>query len=537
VAGIPSYPGVLRSHKAYFSRYREKGGFQHGLLMLRNILSNWASLAFLGLLSFLLTPFMIHHLGDLDYGIFVLAFSMASYWELLDVGIRSTLQRFIGRMRGLGDRQGLNATFSTALALTIGIGALVVMVAAVLSELMPGFFRLHGWEANRFRWLVVLLGLNTGFGLPAFLFNAYLGGLERFDLLNAVQVGRQVLRAVLIIVVLLLGYGVLAVGGVTLVSQLVLLPINWRLIRWVDPGLQISWSRVSRGHARELLGFSFWTLFNNAGQVLRDGTDSIVIGRVLGAAFITPFSVASRLIDYFRPMIIAITGPLMPRVSRLQGSGRSEEVKTVYLRLTRLTALVSLLVGSILLLDGRLLLRLWVGAKYVSSYGLLVWLTVGAVVSLAQYGTLQLLMGLGRHRAYGLWTLLEGLANLGLSIVWAHWYGLVGVALGTAVPLLVVKLTLQPWYTMRVLGMPLREYFSKALARPVVTCGIFFGVAMWAGGIAAQGTLFDFLLRVAWQVSLFVFLTLLIGIEASDRKLVKDAVRQGLQSRAHSVPL
>ncbi len=494
--------------------------------MLRGILSNWFGDLILGLISFLLTPFMVHRLGDLDYGVYVLTFSVVFYSGLLELGIRGTLQRFTGLHRGAGDRRAQSATLSTALVLTGLVGSLIIFLSLTLSPFLPVFFHVTGREGSRFRWLIVLLGLNLGFGLPAFLLSAYLNGLERFDFANAVQVARQVLRALLIVVVLLLGYGVLAVGTAILASQLASIPLGWWLIRKADPEVRLSWHLVSRRLARQLLTFSFWTMLNNAGQLLRDSTDSIVIGRVLGAALITPYNVAARLIGYFRPIIITMSGPLLPRVSKLEGSGRLDLVAGLYFRMTRLTAIVTLFGSSLLLLDGRLILRLWVGGQYVSSYSVLVWLTVGALVSLAQYSTLQLLTGLGRHRPYGLWTFAEGLLNLVLSVVWARRYGIVGVAMGTAVPLLLVKLTLQPWYTMRVLRQPLRKYFEKALARPVLASSLFLVLAWRWGGIPSQGTLVSFLWRAAWQSALFGLLVVLVGIHESDRRLAFEAVRR-----------
>lgn len=489
--------------------------------MFRSVLSNWVALIILGLISFLMMPFMIHRLGDFEFGIYTLAFSVVGYTGLLELGIRSTLQRFVGRLLGMSDRYSLNSVFSTAMTLTVVIGGLIIILSLALCRILPLFFKLSGMQGAEFAWLIVLLGLNIGLGLPVTLLGSYLTGLQRFDLQNALAIFRQSIRALFIVIVLLRGYGVLAVGAAIVAASVISLPFNWWMIRFVDKDVRFSTRLVSFKTARELLKFSFWTLLNNAGQFLRDSTDSIVIGRVLGAAMITPFSVGSRLVDYFRPIIIGMVSPLLPRVSELDGQNRLDDIRKLFLRMTRLSAVASLSIGAMLILHGRTFLLFWVGQRYVSSYPILVLLTVGGVASLAQYGTLHTLIAMGRHRAYGLWTIGEGVVNLVLSVIWAHQYGIVGVALGTAVPLLAVKLTLQPWYVTRVLRMPLSEYFKKALARPLAAGAIFLFTAGIVDGFQMDRGIGHLIGMVSWEGALLVILAFWVGLDRSDRNLLR----------------
>ncbi len=489
--------------------------------MLRSIFSNWVGLLAIGLMSFLLTPFMIHRLGDFQFGIYALAFSAVGYFDLLAQGIRSTLQRFVGRLSASQDREALNSVFSTALALTFVVGAIISLIFFGLSNVLPSFFKLAPAQKPQFAWLVILLGLNLGSAVPAALLGSYLCGLHRFDLFNVLAIVRQAVRMILIIIVLLHGQGVVAVAVCVLVSTLICVPLNWWMIRKIDSGVKFAREFVRLRTAGELLSFTFWTLLNNAGALLRDSTDSIVIGRVLNASLITPFTVASRLVDYFRPIVTSMVSPLMPRMSQLDGQGRHDDIRHLFLDMTRLSALASLVMGSMLVLHGRSLLLLWVGPQYVSSYPILVLLAVGAIASTAQLGTLSTLTAKGRHRAYGIWTLGEGLANLVLSIIWARRYGIVGVALGTAVPLLLVKLTLQPWYVTRVLHMSLGEYFGKALARPLIACGLFLALCGVTCGFQANSSPWHLLVTVSWQSLVLLILAYTLGLEKSDRKMLQ----------------
>lgn len=77
-----------------------------------------------------------------------------------------------------------------------------------------------------------------------------------------------------------------------------------------------------------------------------------------------------------------------------------------------------------------------------------------------------LLFGVGRHRYLCLLHGSEGAANLALSVLLAPHYGLVGVALGTAVPMLVCKLFFLPRYVCGFLRIPLGSYLLRILLVP-----------------------------------------------------------------------
>lgn len=489
--------------------------------MFRSILSNWFGLIAIGVMSFLITPFMVHHLGDFQFGIYTLAFSAVGYFDVLTQGIRSTLQRFVGRLSDTSDREALNSVFSTSLAVTLVLGALIIIAFFGLSGVLPSFFKLASQRRHLFSGLVILLGLNLGLALPAALLNSYLCGIHRFDLFNFVSIVRQGIRTILILVVLLRGQGVLAVAGCVLVSTIIATPLNWWMIQMVDSKVKFEIQLVKLRTARELLSFSFWTLLNNAGGLLRDSTDSIVIGRMLSAALITPFTVASRLVGYFRPIVTSMVSPLLPRMSQLDSQGRNEEIIHLFLQMTRLSALVSVALGLMLVVHGRTLLLLWVGPRYVSSYPILVLLAVGAIASSAQLGTLHALIAKGRHRVYGIWTIGDGLATLVLSILWARQYGIFGVALGTTVPLLVIKSTLQPWYVSRILDLSLSDYFRRALARPLIFGVLFIAFCGVTSGFQANPSIWHLLLAACWQGIVLVMLAYVVGLDRSDRNMLR----------------
>jgi peptidoglycan biosynthesis protein MviN/MurJ (putative lipid II flippase) len=78
------------------------------------------------------------------------------------------------------------------------------------------------------------------------------------------------------------------------------------------------------------------------------------------------------------------------------------------------------------------------------------------------------MMGINRHRGLIPVFLADAVANVVLSIILVPRLGIVGSALGTLVPQLVVTLLVAPWYARRHLGIPLRAYWLDVHLRPVL---------------------------------------------------------------------
>ena len=93
--------------------------------------------------------------------------------------------------------------------------------------------------------------------------------------------------------------------------------------------------------------------------------------------------------------------------------------------------------------------------------------------------------------------------------------------MGTAVPLLAVKLTLQPWYVTRVLHMSLSQYFFRALARPLAVGGIFVGLCGLISGFHANSSVWHLLVTVGWQGLVLLILAYTVGLESLDRKMLR----------------
>src|SRR5947209_11769551 len=94
----------------------------------RNVLFNWAGFGVASIVNFLLSPFIIHHLGNTVYGIWVLMMSLTGYLSLLDLGVRIAVTRYVAKFHAESDVARASRTVSSALAIFAVAGIVAVSI-------------------------------------------------------------------------------------------------------------------------------------------------------------------------------------------------------------------------------------------------------------------------------------------------------------------------------------------------------------------------------------------------------------------------
>jgi O-antigen/teichoic acid export membrane protein len=202
---------------------------------------------------------------------------------------------------------------------------------------------------------------------------------------------------------------------------------------------------------------------------LRFKTDAMVIGTFVSSAAITYFTIGARLVDYMGEVVSSLAQIFIPMSSRSDAIGDSEQLKRIFIAGNRACALIVFPLTASLIILGKSVIEVWVGVRYVAtSYPVLLMLVIPTATMLAQAACGRVLFGMAKHKTLALAVLLEGTANLILSIVLVRRFGILGDAAGTAIPLLCTTLFFLPRHTCRILGVRVWTYVREGFLLPLI---------------------------------------------------------------------
>jgi O-antigen/teichoic acid export membrane protein len=465
---------------------------------IRSVISNWGGFLVASVVAFFISPFVVRHLGNSGYGIWAFTMSVTGYLGLLDVGVRAAVTRYVARFHAQAADDNVNRVVSSGLVLFCAAGALAIIISSGIALTVVGSLKIPELYQHTARVVVVLTGINVAVSLVSGVFGGVVAALQRFDLSNGLEIIGTALRTIAVVLILSHGKGLISLALVHLsfgiFTGLSYLVLAFRLY----PRLRIDLRSCNKESLKLIFSFSLYAFLLQASTYLIFYTDSIVIGAFLPVSAVTFYVIAGNLLSYSRGLLGGVSTISTPIASALEAKGSESELRRVLLKGARFSSMVFLPVGITFLLRGPSFIGLWMGPSYAALSGeVLVVLTVAQLCASGNHVPGSMAIGIGRHKGMVPAFVLEGLCNFGLSIALVRSYGIVGVALGTALPNLASQLLFWPWYIRRVFGISPITYAYSTWVRPGLAVLPFavcsYAIAQWW----PARNLFVFFLQIA----------------------------------------
>lgn len=450
--------------------------------LILNTLSNVGALVVNSVVGILLAPFLLNELGQSAYGIWTLTGSLLAYSSLLSLGLNSAVNRWLPMYLVERNQEGIDQVVSTTIV-TYAIGAVLLLVAtAVLTVGFPTWFSVPPELVDASRITVGLVGLGFVALVVLNVFGAVLSGLQRYDVIAAVDVVADVARVACVVGAVLGGFGLAAVALVTALVTAIRASFKARLAIQAMPELRIRLSNASWQKFREMFGYSVNSLLYSSGQIIQRQAALLVVGLLLTAGAAAEYAVPLLVVSTVGQLVLRGSAAMKPAATHLDATRRSEDVIRLYLSGTKYALLLVLPITAFLAVYGEELLRLWLRQGYMpESPAILTALAIGAVFRLWHMPAFYVVVGLGRHRGFGILTVATGLLSIVLAVVGVATFdlGSLGVAVGFAVSESLIGAFLVTPYCCRALGIPVwREVRESVL--PAVVATMPFAVALLA---------------------------------------------------------
>jgi O-antigen/teichoic acid export membrane protein len=424
-----------------------------------------------------LMPFTVRHLGQTEYGLWMLVASLTTYFQLLDLGYGNGVVRHLVDADRRGDIADVNRVASTFVCVysviaLIASGAIAVMIAFVV----PRFPHLSPEQVRVAQLLLAILGARIAIGFPLTVFGAVTNARQGFVLNNGVA--SATVAASALCTYLVLGHG----GGLlTLVAATTAINIAgyggyaWTAYR-VMPELRIRPSGFSASRWRDVTSFSLYLFVINVAGQISFNVDNVVIGAFLGPAAVAVYTIALRLAEYQRRLCDQFSGMLFPIAMAFGADGDRDALKRTLVEGNRIA--MTLVTGASVCLvgfSGPLIVR-WMGPAFGGSIAPFNILAIAGIIVVSQAASSNVLIAVGRHRTVTVIWIAEAAANLLLSVVLVRRIGLPGVAVGTLVPLVLGHIVVMLTAACRAVGVSILTCLYET-TRPAAVAGAIAAAA------------------------------------------------------------
>ena len=434
-----------------------------------NTLANGAASAWSALVTLALTPFLLHHLGAASYGLWVLALGLtfsSGYLALADLGLSEASVKFVAEAHANDDANQISEIASTTVAVFTALGITLAAVAWILAPVLVDLFDVPHRLTGPAQLLFGLMGLEILVELPTAAVRSVIEGVQRYGWLRLLDVVSRLLWAVMIVIVVLDGHSVAALGVVTLAAAAVRAVASFVVAHRVAPGLRLRLSNVSGPTLHRVLSLGGLVSGLRVLTVIYAQMDRVIIAMVLAVASIASYDVAFRMQSVATLVLVTASSAVVPAAAYNAMRSDHDRQRELYLRGTKYAIAITVPVCIAGLLYARPLMVGWVGEAFAPDATAARLFLVFPIVACVNQVGIAMLIGLGRVHRVLLYQAIGVGTNLVVSVVLAQPLGIRGVVIGTLVGGLVVWV---PYLRLllRTFGVRLAE-LSRIAFRPAL---------------------------------------------------------------------
>lgn len=441
-------------------------------------------------LQFLLLPFIVSHVGKEIYGAYLLVMTFTGYLGLLDLGVLSAVVKYVAEFKGEGNEEKINEIISASFSFYAVIGVVIGIILFISSFHFGKVFPVEPSNERVVKELLWVTALASPFIWPSRTFEGVLRGLQRYDLRAIINVSVKVCTAIAAYLIFTSGYGMVHFLAISY-----LLIVLGNLFSYIFAYRDIQSQRIifpyfNKEVSRTIFSFSSFMFLGSLTNIIVLHIDDFVVGTFVSVAAVTLYNVAYTLQQGLRGINALFGDPLVPACAEMEGRKDYERQKMLLFKGTKYTAAIFLPMVIILIVFARPLVTCWMGEEFEASVlpaqVLLAWWLCNGVINPAS----GMLTAKGYARPLFNISLINAMSNLVLSLILVRYWGILGVALGTTLPMVLINFPLLLTKTLKVLGIGLREYteiavrdniviYILALILPVLSLKLYYPLSLF----------------------------------------------------------
>lgn len=495
-------------------RYRMENQRKAGAIL------SYVTLLLNSLISILYTPVMLKVLGQSEYGVYSLASSVVSSLGVLNFGLGNAVIRFTAKYRALKNEEKCSNLYGM-FCIVYGLLSFLALIAGIIITLNSDEMfsnSLKVGELNKLRILLGVMVFNVSIGIGLGVFSCIILAYEKFIFQQVTVLIGAIANPLLVLPLLLMGYGSVAMVSVTTILNLITYVVNiyycFKVLK-----IKIVFCRFESRVLKEVIVFSFFIFLNLIIDRIYWSTDQIIIGKFIGTVAVSVYSIGTVFSGYFSGFASAISNVFLSRVTGMVTEGATErEISDLFIKIGRVQFVVIAFFLSGFIVLGREFIQIWAGKNYSSSYTIALIILIPLSITLIQSMGGVILQAKNMQRFKSVVYFFIAIVNVFLSILFVQRWGVVGCALATAIAFCVGNIITMNIYYWKKIKIDIPRFWLNIfrMCLPLVV-SLLFGILLNQMLNADNGLLF--ILKGMLFCVVYIVLMWLIGMNRYEKDL------------------
>jgi len=378
----------------------------------------------------------VRALGDVQYGVVATLATVVGLVGFADLGVGSGLLSRMATAHGRDDRQAMKVAVSSAWTTLWALAFGLMIIGFVALNVLPWQTLLGAPDlsSSQINAAVAVFVVCAALAIPFGVGQRILVGLQQGATANLWAAAAAASALVGVVIASLLGGSMAVFVGATLGMPVLVAGVETavvlsRLHADLRPRLHL----VSRASVTDLASVSGLYLVLNMAVSVAYQSDALIVASLLGAGSAAVFAVTLRMFGLVSGLFTGAITQMWPAMTEALERGELAWVRSRFGRVLGLTLALTSVGSLILVVFGRLLVRLWVGEGLVPPLSLLIAFAAWTIYSLAMSQCSMLLNAAHVVAPQVVMAVLMASANIALSIWFTQQWGIVGPLVGSLI--------------------------------------------------------------------------------------------------------
>ena len=417
------------------------------------------------LVGLLYTPYMLRMMGQSEYGLYSLGSSVIAYLTILDLGFGNAVIRYTAKFRTEGKTDQQYSMFGMFIVLYSIIGIITLVLGLGLYFNSDALFgdTMTTEELGKMRIIMLLMVFNLAITFPLSIFGSIITAYENFIFQKVVHIVRIILNTCVMITLLWIGYRAIGMVVLATIFNIATLLINfWYCKHRIK--IKIYFHTFQWSFLREVTVYSFYIFLNIIIARIYWSTGQFVLGIFVGTAAVAVFAVAMQLVHMYINFSTAISGVLLPKVTKMIANNQSEQtISDLFIRAGRIQYIVVAFILDGFIIFGKQFIALWAGEDYYEVYMISLLIFIPLAIPLIQNVGIIILQARNQMKYRSLIYLVIALSSLGLQILFAKRYGSIGCAIGISAALVAGQIIAMNIYYYKKQGINIPAFWKEII--------------------------------------------------------------------------
>jgi len=475
------------------------------------VVLSYVSMIVQNIIAIVYTPVMLRLLGQSEYGLYQLVYSVVSYLGLLSFGFGSAYVRFYSRYKVKDDQEGiakLNGMFMIVFTI---IAIIALLAGGVLVGNVNNLFSksLTASEISTARILMILMVINLAISFPSSVFDSYVTAHECYFFQRVISLLQTVLNPFLTLPLLLMGYKSISLVVVTTILTVSKFIINyWYCTKKLK--MKFIFKNMNFYLLKEIGIFSFYIFIN------------LIVDQINWSV--------DKFITMYMSLSTSISSVFIPRVNKIvaMDENNNKELTELFARVGRIQFIILAMVIGGFIVIGQYFINIWAGNNYDNAYYVALLLIIPVTVPLIQNLGIEIQRAKNMHKFRSIIYFFIAIGNVFISIPLVQLFGEIGAALGTCLTMILGNIILMNWYYQSRIKLDMFYFWKQIfMLMPCVVITVLLSLGL--SKILVVNSIVHFLIVGVFYVCIYLVCLLTFGMNAYEKNLIKGPINKILK--------